>query len=115
VVSKRCFNLTLLNSKDVPIAGKITKAGNSTEYHTGSWRSMKPVRDLKKCTNCLICWMYCPEGCILVKNGKIQKYDYDYCKGCGICATECPFKAIVMVDEDAKDSPKPEKFERPEA
>lgn len=105
--------MTLLNSKDVPIGGKITKAGNSTEYHTGSWRSQKPSRDLKKCTNCLICWMYCPEACILVKNGKLQKIDYDYCKGCGICATECPFKAITMTDEDA--AIKKEKFERPEA
>jgi pyruvate ferredoxin oxidoreductase delta subunit len=23
----------------------------------------------------------------------------DYCKGCGICAEECPAKAITMVDE----------------
>ena len=26
--------------------------------------------------------------------------DYDYCKGCGICAAECPCGAIAMVDED---------------
>lgn len=25
--------------------------------------------------------------------------DYDYCKGCGICANECPTKAIEMVPE----------------
>jgi len=26
-------------------------------------------------------------------------FDYDYCKGCGICANECPKKAIEMVEE----------------
>ncbi|MFP3216806.1 MAG: 4Fe-4S binding protein, partial [Vulcanisaeta sp.] len=25
--------------------------------------------------------------------------DYDHCKGCGICAHECPVKAIKMVPE----------------
>jgi Pyruvate/2-oxoacid:ferredoxin oxidoreductase delta subunit len=25
--------------------------------------------------------------------------DYDYCKGCGICAAECPCGAIAMVPE----------------
>jgi Pyruvate/2-oxoacid:ferredoxin oxidoreductase delta subunit len=28
--------------------------------------------------------------------------DFDYCKGCGICAYECPAHAIRMVTEEAK-------------
>ena len=31
-----------------------------------------------------------------VKNGKVE-VDYTWCKGCGICANECPVKAITMV------------------
>jgi pyruvate ferredoxin oxidoreductase delta subunit len=29
----------------------------------------------------------------------VARIDYDYCKGCGICAVECPRKAIEMVPE----------------
>jgi len=25
--------------------------------------------------------------------------DYEHCKGCGICARECPRKAVSMVEE----------------
>jgi pyruvate ferredoxin oxidoreductase delta subunit len=28
-------------------------------------------------------------------------WNFDYCKGCGICAYECPADAIEMVEEGA--------------
>jgi Pyruvate/2-oxoacid:ferredoxin oxidoreductase delta subunit len=32
--------------------------------------------------------------------GKIE-FDFSFCKGCGICANECPTKAITMkIPED---------------
>jgi Pyruvate/2-oxoacid:ferredoxin oxidoreductase delta subunit len=31
----------------------------------------------------------------------VGEIDYDYCKGCGICAAECPCGAIAMVTEQA--------------
>ena len=89
-----------MKSSEIPTGGKITVAGSARDYLTGDWRSKRPVHDPKKCVNCMICWMYCPENCIQVKNEKIQKFNYDYCKGCGICARECPFKAIHMEDEE---------------
>ena len=30
---------------------------------------------------------------------KRTDFNYDYCKGCGVCAKVCPFKAISMVEE----------------
>jgi pyruvate ferredoxin oxidoreductase delta subunit len=63
---------------------------------TGSWRIFIPVKDEEKCNDCLLCWIYCPEACI----SKDIKINFDYCKGCGICAEECPRKAITMVKEE---------------
>jgi len=56
------------------------------------------VVDPNKCTNCLICWIYCPDMAIN-RGEKVVKINYDYCKGCGICASECPVKAIAMEAE----------------
>jgi len=78
----------------------IVEPGCSERTETGSWRSQRPVVDEKKCTGCLICWMYCPD--IAIKKGKPVKIDYRYCKGCGICADVCPFKAIIMEQEGEK-------------
>ncbi len=83
--------------KNMPEGGLIVEAGNSIEFKTGAWASVKPVHDKNKCVNCLKCHFICPEGAISVKDGKIDKFDLDFCKGCGVCAEECPVKAIKMV------------------
>ncbi|MBA4393978.1 MAG: hypothetical protein C0407_10540, partial [Desulfobacca sp.] len=31
---------------------------------------------------------------------KMIGFDLDYCKGCGICARECPKEAIQMIAEE---------------
>jgi len=87
--------------RELPI-GLALEAGTCKNFETGDWRSEKPVWDAEKCTHCLICWVYCPDSAIIVKDGKVQGIDYRYCKGCGICAEECPPKiqAIKMVREE---------------
>ena len=82
--------------KSIPIGGVSWKS--SEEYLTGAWRSSRPILDSDKCTNCLTCFIYCPDSCISWDGEKIH-INYDYCKGCGICAKECPVSAIEMVKE----------------
>jgi len=75
--------------------GVITTPGSAREFLTGDWRTKKPMLNEAKCTNCLFCWIWCPEPAIL-RGPKKVAIDYSYCKGCGICAVECPVKAITM-------------------
>ncbi|MCD6519335.1 MAG: 4Fe-4S binding protein [Anaerolineae bacterium] len=76
--------------KEANPGGIVLDAGNSVTYITGTWRTLRPVRDLEQCTQCLICWIVCPDAAITVKDGKVVGFDYDHCKGCGICAQQCP-------------------------
>ncbi len=52
------------------------------------------------CFECDNCYGVCPDNAVIkLGPGKRFKFNYDYCKGCGICATECPCGAIKMVPE----------------
>jgi len=84
--------------KKIPIGGLLFEPGSAIGYKTGDWRAFKPIVDQGKCINCLLCWIYCPDAAI-VRKEKFIDINYDYCKGCGICANECPVKAIMMVEE----------------
>jgi 2-oxoacid:acceptor oxidoreductase delta subunit (pyruvate/2-ketoisovalerate family) len=80
-------------------AGLVLEPGNAIEYETGTWRSFRPIIDMEKCTHCMFCWIFCPDGSIMVKDSKVIGVDLKHCKGCGICAQECPRKAITMIEE----------------
>ncbi|RLF52187.1 MAG: ferredoxin [Thermoplasmata archaeon] len=67
---------------------------------TGTWRIFRPILNKDKCVKCLRCWIFCPEGAIIRKDDDSVEIDYNYCKGCGICARECKVKAITMEREE---------------
>ena len=52
------------------------------------------------CFECDNCFGVCPDNAV-IKLGPGLRYqiNLDYCKGCGICASECPCGAIDMEPE----------------
>jgi 2-oxoacid:acceptor oxidoreductase delta subunit (pyruvate/2-ketoisovalerate family) len=58
-----------------------------------------------RCIECDNCLIFCPDSSVLPQGGGHVGYefDYDYCKGCGICFTECPRHVITMVSEEEGD------------
>ena len=62
------------------------------------------ARRCMSCGNCLQCdncYGVCPDNAVIKTGDDNVPYifNYDYCKGCGICSSECPCGAINMEKE----------------
>jgi len=65
------------------------------------------------CGNCMACdncWTLCPDQAVLktrelAADGSHYVIDYDYCKGCGLCAHECPVGYLAMEVEPVASAP----------
>jgi len=84
------------NLNEVPVP---TAPGGVLIDKNAGWRNVRPVFDYTKCVNCLQCYLVCPDGTIYKSEDKLV-VDYDFCKGCGICAHECKLHAINMIPEE---------------
>ncbi len=52
------------------------------------------------CFECDNCFGVCPDNAVAkLGAGNRYEFNYDFCKGCGICVRECPCGAIDMVPE----------------
>ncbi len=52
------------------------------------------------CFECDNCYGVCPDNAVIkLGPGKRFEFNYEYCKGCGLCAVECPCGAIAMQAE----------------
>jgi NADPH-dependent glutamate synthase beta subunit-like oxidoreductase len=52
------------------------------------------------CFECDNCYGVCPENAVIkLGPGKRFQFNFDYCKGCGMCVSECPCGAIRMIPE----------------
>jgi pyruvate ferredoxin oxidoreductase delta subunit len=89
--------------KELPVGNVVLEPGNASEYRTGDWKSLKPVLKKELCIHCGLCYIFCPDMAYSLNAEGFFIADLFYCKGCGICAKECPTGAIMMVvDEEEK-------------
>ncbi len=82
-------------------APNIYSGLNSVQVRTGFWRTLRPVLEKENCKKCIwVCGSYCPDGVIAVDDEGYPDIDYDHCKGCMICLTQCPRDALIAVPEE---------------
>jgi NADPH-dependent glutamate synthase beta subunit-like oxidoreductase len=102
----------------------------NTWYYSDASKTVRPVLDLQKrmtsfdevvmaldegtalfearrclscgnCFECDNCYGVCPDNAVIkLGPGKRFQFNYDYCKGCGMCVAECPCGAIKMEAEE---------------
>lgn len=85
---------------------EIEKAVETFDEIVAGYTTEEAVYEAQRCLSCGncfecdSCYGACPEGAIS-KNGKGEGYtiNYDLCRGCGVCAEQCPCHALDMVLE----------------
>lgn len=89
-----------LTWKDLEIGSIVVEPGSASQYQTGDWRSQRPIIDNDKCNKCGLCYIFCPDASIEQEEDGYYRVNLFYCKGCAICAKECPRDAITMLEEE---------------
>ncbi len=74
-VSRAC---TVLSKDEIQVGGVVS------------------VVDPKKCAACLTCVRVCPYRVPVINSEGVAEIEMAMCQGCGVCASECPGKAITL-------------------
>jgi Pyruvate/2-oxoacid:ferredoxin oxidoreductase delta subunit len=91
-------DLNLAHFNKTPRIRPSTRQGRYTRNQAVS--SAKRCFQCGICNFCARCYDYCPDLAIRMDGEeKRREIDYEHCKGCGICAAECPRGAIAWIKE----------------
>ncbi|MDE2282334.1 MAG: FAD-dependent oxidoreductase, partial [Actinomycetales bacterium] len=87
-----------------PELEKVRRQGTFDEVILGltEENALFEARRCMSCGNCFECdncFGVCPDNAVVKLESGRYEFNYDFCKGCGICVAECPCGAIQMVPE----------------
>ena len=87
-----------------PELEKVRRQGTFDEVILGltEENALFEARRCMSCGNCFECdncFGVCPDNAVVKLESGRYEFNYDFCKGCGICVAECPCGAIEMVPE----------------
>jgi NADPH-dependent glutamate synthase beta subunit-like oxidoreductase len=99
-------NLSRAEAPELAVSARTFDA--EIEGDIGRAAAMAEAQRCLSCGNCLACdncWTFCPDNAViktaeLALDGSNYLFDLDYCKGCGLCAHECPTGYIQMLPEE---------------
>lgn len=89
-------------ARKLPVVPSARPGTMAAAAAMGRMREQRPLIDNQKCNLCRECLLYCPDAALAVEKGGVR-VNLRFCKGCGICAVECPARAITMAPEYAGD------------
>ena len=107
LVAKSDINFDYFSQSDPsePLEKPITECTQTFNEIEQSLTKQDIQHDVARCIQCGICndcdhcRLFCPELAVNMEGGKRQ-INYNYCKGCGICVTECP-RHVLHLEEEA--------------
>jgi NADPH-dependent glutamate synthase beta subunit-like oxidoreductase len=84
-------------------AGRRSSSFDEVQGRLTEENALFEARRCLSCGNCFECdncYGVCPDNAVIkLGPGRRFQFNLDYCKGCGMCASECPCGAIDMVPE----------------
>lgn len=93
--------------EEMPKISNVAKRIGSFDEVNLGFPEKKAVREGERCFGCGTCslcencYTFCPDSSVFMKDGhEVFEIDYEFCKGCGLCAHECPSHFIEMVREE---------------
>jgi heterodisulfide reductase subunit A-like polyferredoxin len=81
------------------VSQALAAASRSTTFLSKKQLTLSAVTaqvEQDRCAACLICVRSCPYGVPRINTDGVSEIDTALCHGCGICACECPAKAIEL-------------------